>query len=494
MLDDLSSIRRLMDQAPAGIAVLRGREHVFELVNARYEALAGHPASWLVGKRVADALPGAGAENFLARLDRVFRTREAFFGNEIEVRLPDGAAGERVIYVDAVYEPLFDEVGEPEGVFLHATDVTEKVLARRAAEELARDVRAQRDLLQQVLDVLPLGIAIGDATGAITHSNAEARRIWGQPPVPGGIANYAKYGLWSIEGEALEPEEIAYSRSLLKGETVHNEQMLVGNQGTESRIPILQNSAPLRDDDGNIAGAVVAFTDITRLKALERQRDEFLGLVSHELRTPLTTILGYADALVRHEGELAAEDVAAAHLDIAADSVRLQQIVENMLVLSRLESRPNVDPEPVSLPRLIERALADHCRRYPFRKVHFEPGAGPFVAEAVPSYVTQVVGNLLSNAEKYGPAAEAIEVTLVREPGMAVARVLDRGVGISAAHAGLVFDSYYRIGGSEQRADGLGLGLAVCKRLVEVQGGRIWCAEREGGGTEFGFSLPLSTE
>jgi signal transduction histidine kinase len=116
------------------------------------------------------------------------------------------------------------------------------------------------------------------------------------------------------------------------------------------------------------------------------------------------------------------------------------------------------------------------------------------VVEALPSYVLQVVGNLLSNAEKYGARGEPIEVAVSKEDGMAVTRVLDRGPGISRDEAALIFESFYRNRESGKKAAGLGLGLTVSKRLIEAQHGRIWCAPRDGGGSEFGFSLPLSPD
>ncbi|MEO9256558.1 MAG: ATP-binding protein, partial [Tepidiformaceae bacterium] len=395
---------------------------------------------------------------------------------------------------DFVYQPMPDDEGAIDRILVHATEVTKQVLARREVESLAKDLEVQRDRLQQVIDVLPMGIAIGDATGAITASNAEARRIWGQEPVEGGVDEYVEYGLWSIDGQPLGPTEIAYSRSLLNGEVIHGEQMLVGNKAEGTRIPLLQNSAPLRDGNGEISGAVVAFTDISRLKALERQKDEFLGLVSHELRTPLTTILGNASILMRHGTRLTPDQVASAHRDIQSDAQRLQQIVENMLALSRVESQRDPELEPVLLGRLIGTAIEDHRRRFPSRELRFEAEPSAAVVEALPSYVLQVIGNLLSNAEKYSPANQPIDVTISLEDGMAVTRVLDRGKGLTDAEAGLIFDSFYRSGEPAQRPPGLGLGLAVCKRLMEAQNGDIWCSRRPGGGSEFAFNLPVSLE
>ena len=492
--NDIEFLQRLIIEAPAGIAVLRGPDHVFELVNTRFEAYTRRSKAQLLGRAVKVVFPEIADQGYISLLDSVLSSGKNFVGNAMEVTFADDAGVDHLIYVDFVYQPTFDAVGHADGIFVLATEVTQQVHARREVESLARDLRLQRDRFQQVVDVLPQGIAIGDATGAITYSNAEARRIWGQPAVAGGVDEYVEYGLWSIDGKPLAPSEIAYSRSLLKGEIVNNEQMLVGNKEHGTRIPLLQNSAPLRDEDGEIVGAVIAFADITRLKELERQKDDFLGLVSHEMRTPLTTIIGNADALTRHGDKLAPEAIASAQRDIRADAERLQQIVENMLALSWVESHREIELEPVLLNRLITNAVDDHRRRFSEREIVVSAASDECVVDAVPSYVLQVVGNLLSNAEKYGPAGAPIEVTVSREERVAVVRVLDRGRGVPGREAAQIFEPFYRSDGSAQRAAGMGLGLSVCKRLIAIQGGEIWCSPREGGGSEFGFSLALSPE
>ncbi len=308
------------------------------------------------------------------------------------------------------------------------------------------------------------------------------------------MEEYVEYGLWSIDGELLGPTEIAYSRSLLKGEVIHNEQMLVGNKAEGTRIPLLQNSAPLRGEDGEITGAVIAFADITHMKELERQKDDFLSLVSHELRTPLTTIAGNAESLARHGVAFSKEDIEAAHRDIQAEAVRLQQVVENMLALSRVDSQRGAELEPVLLERVVAGAVSDHQRRFPNREMTLDAGGEDCVVDGMPSFVLQVTSNLLSNAEKYGPSSGAIDVTVCREGDMAVTRVFDRGDGVASGETELVFEAFFRANASARRAAGLGLGLAVCKRLIDAQGGHIWYLPREGGGSEFGFSLQLCPE
>jgi signal transduction histidine kinase len=112
----------------------------------------------------------------------------------------------------------------------------------------------------------------------------------------------------------------------------------------------------------------------------------------------------------------------------------------------------------------------------------------------VEGYLEQVLENLFSNAEKYSPAREPITIDIIREHAEVKIRVLDRGGGISDEEASYLFDAFYRSDETSRRASGLGIGLAVCKRLVTAQGGRVWAAPRDGGGAEFGFAIPIIEE
>ncbi len=230
-----------------------------------------------------------------------------------------------------------------------------------------------------------------------------------------------------------------------------------------------------------------------QLRKANETKDEFLGLVSHELRTPITTIYGGA-RLLRLRGSALDETSRAEVLrDIANETERLHRIVENLLVLARVEVGPDTAREPILLQRVIESVLRSFRERTPLRSVecHIAVGLRPVAAEL--TSVEQVMRNLLSNAEKYSPPASDIEVCVDAEGDEAIVRVLDRGPGITPAETETVFDRFYRSAGTKGKA-GIGLGLTVCKRLVEAQSGRIWALPREGGGLEIGFSVPFAEE
>jgi K+-sensing histidine kinase KdpD len=213
--------------------------------------------------------------------------------------------------------------------------------------------------------------------------------------------------------------------------------------------------------------------------------------VSHELRTPITTILGNAEVLDKRRDHLSADERDGALRDIAEEADRLFRIIENMLVLAPLDQGRELEMEPILVRRVVESVVVEHRRRFPYRRVNLEAVGALTPVGAERGYVEQIVRNLLSNAEKYSPPEEAIDVQIVRDGDEMRVSVMDRGPGIAPEEAEAVFTAFYRSKGTALRAPGVGIGLTVCKRLVEAQGGRIWAAHRTAGGATIGFSLPV---
>lgn len=224
------------------------------------------------------------------------------------------------------------------------------------------------------------------------------------------------------------------------------------------------------------------------LQRSNEAKDQFIGLVSHELRNPISGIMNAASILERRGPELAPGDRGELLDHIREDAARLDRRIGNMLLVARLDD-PESDLEPLLLQRLIPRVVELHLRRFPSRTVELRIDDALPAANGDASYVEQVLLNLLANAEKYGNAFAAIEIEAAAERECVRIAVLDRGDGIDVATAQHLFEPFFRTDGARRKASGAGLGLAVCRRLVEMQHGRIWAAPREGGGAVFAFTL-----
>jgi signal transduction histidine kinase len=218
-------------------------------------------------------------------------------------------------------------------------------------------------------------------------------------------------------------------------------------------------------------------------------KDEFLGLVSHELKTPITTTLGNAEILRNRGDRLDPEMRQVALDDIHESALRLAAIVDNLLVLARLERGIGLESEPLSLLRMAQVSVEQQLRRTPTRHIMVR-GDATVLGLGGETYVEQVLQNLIGNAVKYSPPDAPVDVYVEEAGDMAVVRVLDRGAGIDDDELEAVFQPFYRSDRTANDAEGIGIGLSVCKRLVEAMGGSIWGRAREDGGTEFGFSLP----
>ncbi len=244
-----------------------------------------------------------------------------------------------------------------------------------------------------------------------------------------------------------------------------------------------------------LAGAVEVAAHHEEERRSESLRDAFIGVISHELRTPVTTIFGLSQVLRRRSASLEPETREQAIVDIEEEADRLNRLIEDLLVLSRSErGRVQIDPEPLNLVRLVRRIADLESERHPNRRYTFTaPPMLPLV-NGESTYVEQVVRNYLSNAEKYSRAATPIQIEMsVDEPAAEVAvRVLDRGIGVDVETAARAFELFYRTSDATRVAHGAGIGLFVCRELIRAMGGRTWMRPRDGGGTEVGFTLPVT--
>ncbi len=236
---------------------------------------------------------------------------------------------------------------------------------------------------------------------------------------------------------------------------------------------------------------IVVLRDVSRAKEAEAAREAFLGVLSHELRTPVTTIFGYAKVLQRPSQRA---DRAEMLNDIEVEADRLYRIVEDLLALSRVEGGVAIEGEPILIQHVIEPLMASEAQRWPGIRYESELPAGLPTARGERTYVEQVLRNLLSNAGKYSGPNAVVTITAEETPTEVLVRILDRGIGIAEDETDRLFDLFYRSPTTARSATGAGIGLYVGRGLVTAMGGRIWARPRDGGGSEFGFSLPRFEE
>ena len=406
------------------------------------------------------------------------------------------------------FDPMTGASGEREGTVVVLSDVTERremdlVVAKalqqqqEAAAELARASAAEgayRKLLETVVNEMPVGVIVADApSGRIVIDNAEMDRIMHGPAASGGRGDVRTYRGFHDDGRPYRPEEWPLTRSAAAGETIREEELDVErDDGTRATIAV--SSMPIRAEDGTIVAAVATVIDITRRREAEHLRDAFIGVLSHELRTPITSIFGGSKVLLREDPEFDETVRKGILQDLADEAERLNRMVENLLVLARVERGvPLGGQEPILLQRLLPRIVGEEARQWPLMDLRLVvPDDLPTVA-GDESYVDQVMRNLISNAGKYGPTTGMVTVEVrVPDDGHEVhVAVVDEGQGIDEAETGKFFELFFRSASVSHKTAGSGIGLFVSRHLVEGMGGRMWARSRREGGSEFGFSLPV---
>jgi signal transduction histidine kinase/GAF domain-containing protein len=401
-----------------------------------------------------------------------------------------------------------------EGSVIVWHDVTEaqRLLSERQAHA---ETEARRALLQTVIDQLPGGVYLVRGRDArLVLANRAVTEVWGAPWAHGQSMEefLATNGIrvFHFDGRPFVPDEFATLKAVRTGGLVrHHQEIIRHKDGTT--LPVLVNAVALdplvlEADDPTAEGdpepaAIVVLSDVTALKEAERLKDEFIGIAAHELRTPLAVVKGFAQMLImqtaRGKGPKLADWQREAIADIDQATSRLVELTEDLLDVTRLQGgRLELQPEPTDLAALVQR-IAAHFQVTTQKQlitVHATPEH--IVSMVDPRRIEQVVSNLINNAIKYSPAGGDIVLDLHEDlsSSSAILSVRDHGIGIPASQQGRIFGRFVRADNARANdISGTGLGLYLCRELVERHRGRIWFESVEGEGSTFFVSLPLPT-
>lgn len=367
------------------------------------------------------------------------------------------------------------------------------------AQQAATDREAERQRLAVLVDTSPVGVFVVEPDGTVSYANVEAQRISGATIQEGvHLSTYRdQTSIRRPDGSEADRSELPLERALHNGERVMAEELRFEFSDGHG-VPVLVNAAPVRSAGGVITGAIAVVQDLTPIEELERLRNEFLAMVSHELKTPLTAIKGSAAIALGGRMQPTREETVQLFEIIDEQSDRLRDLVDNLLDVTRIEAgRLTVEVEPTELAPLVAAAV-QAINRHPGAHTITVEGDGdlPFVS-ADSRRVEQVLVNLLTNAAKFSPDETPISINVTPDPDQAriTVRVTDQGRGLSREEMPRLFTKFARLDPDAHGADGHGLGLAVCKGIVEAHGGRIWAESPGlGGGSSFCFTLPISSE
>lgn len=401
------------------------------------------------------------------------------------------------------------DVERMEGIGAQVALAISRALLHRELAAANADLLTANRRLQTVIDTIPAAVAIFEATnGCVISANRAAEELWGHRPVPeAGFAELqAAYGLHHPNGEPVSWYDLPMIRSIDRGENVLGEELLVRQEGGKELL-VLVSSAPLRDTDGRIEGAVAIFQDTSGMK-LEQLKDEFVAVTAHELFTPLTTIKGAAQLLERKLEARADGEVLEALKAIDARTDLMSYLLKKLIDAAELQTGPlelcTRTTDLAGLAAKVVRRFQSMTNRH---EIVLFTDDKPVIGQWDKNRVERVLANLVENAIKYSPDGGRVEVevkpTRLRNPlettaagagdrPYAMVRVSDQGIGIPKREQSHLFRRFYRAGPANyQESSGLGLGLYIANRIVTAHGGHICVESEPGAGSSFYFTLPM---
>ncbi len=387
---------------------------------------------------------------------------------------------------------------------LEFTEDDENVLilfASQAATAIAnarthRDERRARADLEALVETSPVGVVVFDSrTGRPLSFNREMRRIVEILQTPGRSDEQLMEAVtWRrSDGREISMAEFPLAQQLNDPETVRAEEITLSVPDGRS-VTALLNATAIRGEDGKVASVVVTLQDLEPLRELERMRAEFLGMVSHELRAPLTSILGSTGMLLEQSTQLDPAERREFYRIIDEQARHMHGLIGDLLDAGRIRSGTlSVAPEPTEVAALVERARTTFLSSGGPHSVLIDlpPGLPRVLADR--RRIVQVLNNLLANAARHSPEASPIQVSAERDGVQVAISVTDRGRGVPPERLPNLFRSHPGPAGGERAVADTGLGLVVCKGLVEAHGGRIRAeSPGPGEGSRFTFTVPLA--
>jgi signal transduction histidine kinase len=371
-----------------------------------------------------------------------------------------------------------------------------RALAERTAvalqtARLYRDEAAAHVWLESILDQMPDAVIVTDAAGHVTVRNRSLGGLLSGENVGDEGGGSALSRLCQPSGVPLSMEELPTARVLKNCDSINGEEVAFRRPNGEL-VPVLVSAAPIRSRDGRITGAVMMLRDITQLKEVETRRQEWASVVAHDLRHPLTIISLSTRTLERG----CPRDDAVIPIERIRASVRqLDTMIDDLLDAAILESRQlKLRKDSVDIVDLIQSFLARAGESFPRVEVSVPRGGSAFVW-ADSTRIEQVLTNLLRNAAKYGDPNHPVTIATTNNEREVEVRVTNRGRGIPAEELHDLFGRFTRTRQARAgRIGGLGLGLYICKGLIEAHGGKIWVESVPDATTSFFFTLPKTIE
>ncbi|MDB5232169.1 MAG: yycG 3 [Chitinophagaceae bacterium] len=466
-------------QAPVGIGIFLGPEYRVELINQPLCDLYGSTFDEMINKPVFEILTHAKGLGFEELLDNVRDTGIPFIGEGLAVPLVRKGQLETV-YVNFVYEPFRENDGTITGVIGIAIEVTNQVI-----------IKQQLQVSEQRLSL------------AIASSN---QGVWDLDLTTGNIERSLKYAeifgdnepsnQWTIDDvwnhifpDDLKKVKDVFSASQLSGK-LNIEFRIVLPGGKIRWVHVVGES--LAETESQHQRMLGTIQDITQRKDMEKQKDEFISIVSHELKTPITSLKAYGQIVEKRLATLEDKTSYSMIKKMSENISRLTTLVQDLVDVTRIENNKlQFRISDFSFNELVKDVAEEIGRIYPEHQIIIE-NKSEVIIHNDRERTEQVIRNLVSNAIKYSPGADKVIIHITRENDKMICSIEDFGIGISPEQQPYVFERFYQA--ADHKANpfpGLGLGLYICRQIIDRQGGTISVKSELNKGSVFTITLPL---
>jgi signal transduction histidine kinase len=383
-------------------------------------------------------------------------------GAETAVSVPLVAAGRRQGFLVLLLGEAPDQVGQ--ALLLSFANQVANIMR---SSELAQRLRDHEQRLSAVVHSTPSPVMVLDEKGRFVLVNGAAAELFHLPeafavgqPVAGRLGHEALEGLVEEDGEG------------------QMEVLL----GTPPDRLYLAATRRMRAPGGRDLGRILVLEDVTKQRETDKIKNDFVSVIGHELRTPLTVVKGYVKMLTMKGASIDEASLDTCVKALSNNTGRLERLIEDLLFVSSIESRrPTLDLQPVDVSNVLDEFAGG--------RVSVQRPRRPIPVQLDRAKLDQILHHLLDNALKY--TESDVVISVVDGDEAVEIRVDDSGPGIYSGDVPQLFERFRQLDGSSTRAHGgTGLGLYICRRLVELQGGKIWCESRLGVGSRFAFTLP----
>ncbi|WP_316736803.1 ATP-binding protein [Pedobacter aquatilis] len=480
LADSREHIRTIIEQAPVGICVLEGDDLVIEIANKVILGIWGRNEADVLGKPHELARPELKGQPVNKWLRDVYETGIAKVNNVFKVMLYH-ENGLREAFVNSIYQPIKSSSGQITGVLVILEEITKQILASREHE------KAQQ-MLSMAIDAGELGTFYYEPDSNLFSGN-DLLKSWF------GLASDEKLDLGiaisAIHEEDREYVSQAISEALIEesGGRYTIDYRIRANPTAEIRT-VQAIGRTTFDANGKALSLNGTLRDVTEQKKDEQRKDDFISMVSHELKTPLTSLNAYIQLLQRtaiKQDDKGLEGV----LEKALKQIRsMTSMINGFLNVSRLESgKMAIETSSFNIKQLFNELESELCSTVHTHKLEFKTSGDIFI-KADRDKIGQVIQNLVGNAVKYSPMGSTITLNYEVKADDIIFSIEDRGMGIAEEDQEYIFERYYRVKNQHMGSiAGFGIGLYLCKEIIERHGGSIWLHSEWDKGTTFYFQL-----